>query len=78
MIIVIGAGPAGLAAAEAASRNGSEVALIDSASRLGGQYWRHRSTVTGYRSNRADLLFAKVKSAASITYISEATVWSIE
>ena len=78
MIIVIGAGPAGLAAAEAAARNGSEVALIDSASRLGGQYWRHRSTVTGYRSNRADLLFAKVKSAESITYISEATVWSIE
>ena len=36
MIIVIGAGPAGLAAAEAASRNGSDVALIDSASRLGG------------------------------------------
>jgi NADPH-dependent 2,4-dienoyl-CoA reductase/sulfur reductase-like enzyme len=78
MIIVIGAGPAGLAAAEAASRNGSEVALIDSASRLGGQYWRHRSQVSGYRSNRADLLFAKVRGAASITYISEATVWSIE
>jgi NADPH-dependent 2,4-dienoyl-CoA reductase/sulfur reductase-like enzyme len=38
MIIVIGAGPAGLAAAEAAARNGSDVALIDSASRLGGQY----------------------------------------
>ncbi|CAN2201711.1 HcaD Uncharacterized NAD(FAD)-dependent dehydrogenases [Candidatus Nanopelagicaceae bacterium] len=78
MIIVIGAGPAGLAAAEAASRNGSDVALIDSASRLGGQYWRHRLQVSGYRSNRADSLFAKVRGAASITYISEATVWSIE
>jgi len=78
MIIVIGAGPAGLAAAEAAARNGSDVALIDSASRLGGQYWRHRSTVTGFHSNRADELFAKVRSAQSITYISEASVWSIE
>ena len=78
MIIVIGAGPAGLAAAEAASRNGSEVALIDSSSRMGGQYWRHRSKVTGYRSNRADEIFAKVSAAQSITHISEANIWSAE
>lgn len=78
MIIVIGAGPAGIAAAIAASKNGTEVALLDSASRLGGQYWRHRSVVTGYRSNRADLLFAQLKSAPSVTYISEANVWSME
>jgi thioredoxin reductase len=50
MIIVIGAGPAGLAAALAASRTGIEVALIDSATRMGGQYWRHRTSVTGYKS----------------------------
>ena len=78
MIIVIGAGPAGLAAAEAAARNGSEVALIDSASRLGGQYWRHRGSVKGYRSERAGVLFEKVLRAPSVTYISEASVWSIE
>ncbi len=78
MIIVIGAGPAGLAAAEAAARNGSEVALFDSASRLGGQYWRHRESVKGYRSQRADVLFEKVLRAPSVTYISEASVWSIE
>lgn len=77
MIIVIGAGPAGLVAAEAASRNGSDVALIDSAPRKGGQYWRHQTSVKGYRSNRAETLFAKVEKA-SITHISEATVWSIE
>ena len=78
MIIVIGAGPAGLAAAEAAARNGSEVALIDSASRLGGQYWRHRESVKGYRSQRAGVLFEKVLRAPSVTYLSEASVWSIE
>lgn len=78
MIIVIGAGPAGLAAAEAASRNGSDIALIDSAPRAGGQYWRNRGTVKGYKSERADQLFAKVSRAESITHISEATVWSIE
>jgi NADPH-dependent 2,4-dienoyl-CoA reductase/sulfur reductase-like enzyme len=78
MIIVIGAGPAGLAAAEAASRNGTEVSLIDSSPRVGGQYWRNRGNVRGYRSARADQLFEKISSAASITHISEATVWSIE
>lgn len=78
MIIVIGAGPAGLAAALAASRNGTEVALVDSAPRMGGQYWRHRKSVTGYKSERADLLFSHVAAAESITHISEATVWSAE
>ena len=78
MIIVIGAGPAGLAAAEAAARNGSDVAILDSARRKGGQYWRHRTSVKGYRSNRANELFVKIESASSITHISEATVWSIE
>jgi len=78
MIIVIGAGPAGLAAAEAAARNGSDVALIDSAPRIGGQYWRHRTEVSGYRSDRAEALFTKIRASRSITYISEASVWSIE
>jgi thioredoxin reductase len=41
-IAVIGAGPAGLAAATAARRAGARVALLDSGSRAGGQYWRHR------------------------------------
>ena len=78
MIIVIGAGPAGLAAAEAASRNGTDVALIDSGPRKGGQYWRYRTSVKGYKNKRADELFAKIENASSITHISEATVWSIE
>jgi thioredoxin reductase len=78
MIIVIGAGPAGLGAAEAASRSGAEVALIDSASKKGGQYWRHRNSVKGYKSEGADQLFAKIETASSITHISEATVWSIQ
>ena len=41
MITVIGAGPAGLTAALAAAESGAEVLLIDSGSRLGGQFWRH-------------------------------------
>jgi D-hydroxyproline dehydrogenase subunit alpha len=45
-IAVLGAGPAGLAAAAAAHRAGARVALLDSASRIGGQYWRHRAGET--------------------------------
>ncbi|MGB3441280.1 MAG: FAD/NAD(P)-binding oxidoreductase, partial [Actinophytocola sp.] len=35
-------GPAGLAAATAARRAGARVVLLDSGTRVGGQYWRHR------------------------------------
>lgn len=40
-VVVIGAGPAGLAAARAANNAGERVVLIDAADDLGGQYWRH-------------------------------------
>lgn len=42
-IAVLGAGPAGLAAAVAAHRAGAHVTLVDSGPRVGGQYWRHRT-----------------------------------
>lgn len=41
MITVIGAGPAGIAAALAAARTGKSVRVIEGSSRLGGQFWRH-------------------------------------
>ncbi|PPL19170.1 NAD(P)/FAD-dependent oxidoreductase [Microterricola pindariensis] len=40
-VLVIGAGPAGLAAARAARAAGASVTLLDSSDYLGGQYWRH-------------------------------------
>ena len=39
-IVVVGAGPAGLAAATAAARAGRRVAVIDENARAGGQIWR--------------------------------------
>jgi len=40
-VLVVGAGPAGLAAAVAAWRRGAHVVLLDGQDRPGGQYWRH-------------------------------------
>jgi NADPH-dependent 2,4-dienoyl-CoA reductase/sulfur reductase-like enzyme len=46
-IAVLGAGPAGLAAAVAAYQAGARVTVVDAASRVGGQYWRHRDGDSG-------------------------------
>jgi NADPH-dependent 2,4-dienoyl-CoA reductase/sulfur reductase-like enzyme len=43
-LAVIGAGPAGLAAALAAAQRGVDVTLIDGAATLGGQIWRQPSS----------------------------------
>ena len=40
-VLVIGAGPAGLAAARVARALGASVTLIDSSDQLGGQFWHH-------------------------------------
>lgn len=39
-VVVVGAGPAGLAAAHAAARHGARVGLIDAQATAGGQVWR--------------------------------------
>ena len=41
-VCVVGAGPAGLAAAVHAAEGGASVTLLDSGAAMGGQYWRHR------------------------------------
>jgi NADPH-dependent 2,4-dienoyl-CoA reductase/sulfur reductase-like enzyme len=40
-VLVVGAGPAGLAAALSARARGADVVLLDASDELGGQYWRH-------------------------------------
>ena len=76
MIAIIGAGPAGLAAAKVAAKSGADVVVLDSAPRPGGQYWRHRDVVEGYKSHRAGDYFDSVIASKSVTYIHGAQVWS--
>ena len=42
-VMVVGAGPAGLAAAARAAEAGRRVVLVDAAPAPGGQIWRHRA-----------------------------------
>jgi NADPH-dependent 2,4-dienoyl-CoA reductase/sulfur reductase-like enzyme len=52
-IVVIGAGPAGIAAACTAAENGARVALVDETPWLGGQIWRgQQSTVAEPKARR--------------------------
>jgi NADPH-dependent 2,4-dienoyl-CoA reductase/sulfur reductase-like enzyme len=76
MIAIIGAGPAGLAAAMTAAENNEQVVVIDSAPRPGGQYWRHLSKVEGYKSSRSAKYFSALQENEKITYISGAQIWS--
>lgn len=84
-LAIVGAGPAGLSAAVAAMDSGASVVLVDSGSRVGGQFWRHGSvgsasargegmhdwsTFTGLRAR----LFSGVDSGR-ITYHPRTQVW---
>ena len=82
--IVIGAGPAGLAAAVEVAQAGLSVALIDAGPRLGGQFWRH-GTSGADPSLHHDLdVFAGLVAAAErliaaghLYYRPNSHVWSV-
>ncbi|MEO6501591.1 MAG: NAD(P)/FAD-dependent oxidoreductase [Jatrophihabitantaceae bacterium] len=86
-VAVIGAGPAGLAAAVHAAEKGAGTILIDSGARLGGQYWRHERTGLDGTDNlyhdaatfhdlrrRLEALVA----AGQLTVLLEHHVWSLQ
>ena len=81
-VVVVGGGPAGLSAALAAAAAGAPVLLIDSNSRLGGQYWRNSSdNFDDQHEQHFDLetgllLINAVKARKEIEVWSEAQIWS--
>ncbi len=85
-VAVVGAGPAGLAAAVAAAEAGAAVAVVDAGSQPGGQFWRHRpETIVPEPDGRGhhgwrtyvDLRsrFDAARAAGRITYLPGLQVW---
>lgn len=54
-LVVVGAGPAGMAAAATALDGGLRVVLVDAGAALGGQFWRHPPTLAQPAVPTADL-----------------------
>jgi NADPH-dependent 2,4-dienoyl-CoA reductase/sulfur reductase-like enzyme len=85
-VLIIGAGPAGLAAAQSARRAGAEVILLDSSDSLGGQYWRHlpesrparKESALHHGWARFQSLASDLVSDSECEIISSAHVWAIE
>ncbi|MCC6536458.1 MAG: FAD-dependent oxidoreductase [Bryobacterales bacterium] len=72
-VLIVGAGPAGMAAAEAASRTGAEVTVIDNNASPGGQIWRAegRSLPDGVRLLRATTVVAALPDRVLLTTAGE-------
>ena len=83
-LVVVGGGPAGLAAAYAARRRGATVTLLDSSDQLGGQYWRHAPGPGGpdHRLQHGWSTFTRLRDAlvedAGCTIVTGAHVWAVE
>ncbi|MEU2223519.1 NAD(P)/FAD-dependent oxidoreductase [Streptomyces sp. NPDC018347] len=87
-LAVVGAGPAGLAAALAAAARGVRVVLVDDAARAGGQFHRQPAAALGARRPRAprhgerawERLRAGLdrhRAAGRITHLAEHHVWCV-
>ncbi|MFF2276644.1 FAD-dependent oxidoreductase [Agromyces sp. NPDC058126] len=78
-VAILGAGPAGLAAAEAALAAGARVTVLDEGARPGGQFWRHRPGLTDPRMQHGTRRFEQLQAAlAGAEVHSGAAVWSVE
>jgi NADPH-dependent 2,4-dienoyl-CoA reductase/sulfur reductase-like enzyme len=83
-VAVVGAGPAGLAAAAAAADCGASVVLIDAYARLGGQYFKQpaaqlqldRERVSHDEPELAQRLISAVEQHPRMTVLSNTSIWS--
>ena len=82
-LVVIGAGPAGLAAACAAADCGLDVALVDEQAKPGGQLYRNIETPTvkallEEKERNAGLKLVKDFYDSEVEYYPETTVWGVD
>ncbi|TNC06427.1 FAD-dependent oxidoreductase [Methylobacterium terricola] len=81
-LLVIGAGPAGLAAAEAAARAGAAVTLLDERPAPGGQYFKQPATADAARGADAQSTAGRAAIARlhglGATILADAPVWGAE
>ncbi|MGZ0150427.1 2Fe-2S iron-sulfur cluster-binding protein [Kribbella sp. WER1] len=85
-VVVVGAGPAGVAAALAAAEGGAEVLVVDNGRAVGGQY--NRQLPEEFAARRPDRLQHEWKTFAAqrdrllddrrITYLPETSIWALE
>jgi len=71
-VLVVGAGPAGLAAADAAASHGARVGVLDAQATLGGQVWRRDVRVEAPRMARH--AFHAVESRTNIAHFTQTQI----
>jgi NADPH-dependent 2,4-dienoyl-CoA reductase/sulfur reductase-like enzyme len=83
-LAIVGAGPAGLAAALVATECGLDVRLLDEQPRLGGQIYRQPpegfrvdSWLAGRVYRRGRALLKRVETLRGLRHVPEATVWGL-
>ncbi|WP_166352260.1 NAD(P)/FAD-dependent oxidoreductase [Phytoactinopolyspora limicola] len=81
-VLVLGAGPAGLAAATAAVHAGARVTVVDAGPTPGGQYWRHPpgSSPPGIGQHPTTRVYRMLAETvrARTRYLSGHDVWAVE
>ena len=77
-VLVVGAGPGGLAAARAARQSGAGVVLLDAADQVGGQFWRHPAAgQSGPVDKRFAALWQALADDPGCEIVTGAQVWSV-
>ena len=79
-VLVVGAGPAGLAAAVAAAEAGARTVLVDAAARPGGQYWRNAESPAAaplHHSRSRFLELVRRSEAAGVVHLAQHTVQTL-